>query len=363
MGLSGETVMPALLDAIHLLVSADFNSFFWAGDDYELCNMYSENTSMYGFAPVYFEKYYNNKEVDVIGVGFSDAMRRGHLFGNSEQLGKKFINTDMYNDLWSVVHVRHVLEVTACENGRGWGVLKLARAFNARPFSCDDEMRLKAIAPYIAHAIKARASSKGSMVSTGESGMIIVDRKNQVVQLSNEGRYLFYLATNSNLTTYENSELSLPDWLEQICDNLRAVMNGEITRLPSYFHSSPWGNFVFRGYSLNVTSGIDDGCVAILIERQIPAELRLMQSPHMHALTAKEREACLLFSLGSSHSDIALRMNIKLNTAIDYIRNIYDKLEVHNHRELIEKFQVKDRNAICSHAKIKSTRHSQIVNA
>ena len=344
MGLRSEIVMPALLEAIHRLVPADFNSFFWAGEDYGLCNMYSENFSMYQFAPVYFEEYYNNKEINAIGVGFSDAMRRGHLFGNSEQFGKKFINTDMYNDLWSVVHIRHVLEVTACERGRGWGVLKLARGSDARPFTQAEEIRLKTIAPYIAHAIKAPFSEAGAMVGTGESGMIVVDRKNQVVQFSDEGKSLFHLATNSNLAAPSKTELTLPNSLQKICDDLRCVMSGEAKRLPVYFHSSPWGIFVFRAYSLNASNGKDNGWVALHIERQTPMQLRLMQSSHMRALTGKEREACLLLSQGLSHSDIALRMHIKPSTVIDYVRNIYRKLGVHNQKELFEMFNLSKTN-------------------
>jgi DNA-binding CsgD family transcriptional regulator len=235
-----------------------------------------------------------------------------------------------------------VLTVAICEHGRGLGALKSGRACCSKPFSCADEASLKSIAPYIAHTVRAQHPTIKSTASSGESGVIVVDHRNRVVQFSNEGMRLLRLSINPHIASSQKNIIELPDPLKAICENLRAVLRGKPSPPPVMFHASPWGGFTFRAFWLNNIDGQEAAFISLVIERHIPKPLKLIQSMQMYELTFKEREVCLLLSQGFSHAEIALQMQIKPNTVIDYVRNIYSKLDVHNHNELFKMLEVSD---------------------
>ena len=58
-----------------------------------------------------------------------------------------------------------------------------------------------------------------------------------------------------------------------------------------------------------------------------------------HALTLRETEIMTLLSQGLSYQHIANETNISVNTLKKHIYNIYDKLEVHNKIQAINKFK------------------------
>jgi len=53
-------------------------------------------------------------------------------------------------------------------------------------------------------------------------------------------------------------------------------------------------------------------------------------------LTGRELEVCQLLALGRSRAEIAERLGVRENTAIDHCRNLYGKLGVHSRAELIQ---------------------------
>jgi DNA-binding CsgD family transcriptional regulator len=54
-------------------------------------------------------------------------------------------------------------------------------------------------------------------------------------------------------------------------------------------------------------------------------------------LTGREIEVCQLLALGRPRAEIAERLGVSENTAVNHCRNLYGKLGVHSRAELVEK--------------------------
>jgi DNA-binding CsgD family transcriptional regulator len=77
----------------------------------------------------------------------------------------------------------------------------------------------------------------------------------------------------------------------------------------------------------------------VAIERREPLRLKLLRRLGELALSARETELCLALLDGDSRGAIAERLGISETTAITHTRNLYNKLDVHNRMELVEKLQ------------------------
>jgi len=73
LGLGGQIIMPELLCALHAFIPSAANLFFWADENYQIGNVYFENSGIYSLLPLYFKEFYNSKEVQIYGTGFSHA--------------------------------------------------------------------------------------------------------------------------------------------------------------------------------------------------------------------------------------------------------------------------------------------------
>ncbi|MCI0600179.1 MAG: helix-turn-helix transcriptional regulator, partial [Beijerinckiaceae bacterium] len=54
-------------------------------------------------------------------------------------------------------------------------------------------------------------------------------------------------------------------------------------------------------------------------------------------LTGREIEVCQLLAAGRPRAEIAGRLGVSENTAVNHCRNLYGKLGVHSRTELVEK--------------------------
>jgi DNA-binding CsgD family transcriptional regulator len=94
----------------------------------------------------------------------------------------------------------------------------------------------------------------------------------------------------------------------------------------------PWGAFTFRAYWLDRTAWI-------AVERLEPLALKFWRRAEKLPLSGREIEVCLPLALGRSRAEIAERLGVSENTAINHCRNIYAKLGVQSRAELVEKLQ------------------------
>ncbi len=326
--------MPELLRVLHVLVPSSFSMFLWADERYQASHMYSENSEMHSGQSLYFAEFHNSAEVVGYKTTFSEAMRTGRGWGNSERLGREYFSSDLFNRLLKPFGIRHGVEATIFEHGRGLGSVVLNRAPGEKPFKDEDEIRLRSLIPYIAHGLRGTRNLRGEAVSSGESGTLIVDPQDKIVQFCPEGKRLVRLAVHPSLAGH-SSNLDSPA-LKRLCASLRGILRGQSQPAPLLRQRNVWGEFVLRAYPLS-TNGEPDGSIAVHIERHEPLPITLMRTMRKLPMTTRQREVCLLLSYGYSHSMIGQRMHVSKHTATDYVRKIYDKLDVRSQDQLMKK--------------------------
>ena len=170
--------------------------------------------------------------------------------------------------------------------------------------------------------------------------MIIVNAIGQVQHQSPESHRLLVLAAHPRLATGHvdwRSDHLISIIMTKLRQNLAALMRGNPAPSPGWALQNRWGKFAFRAYPLAPTHDTGTPLVAILIERQVPIQLALMEGMQHLPLSIKQKEVCLLLAEDLSYRAIADRLNIKPNTVIDHVRKIYDKMDVRSHEELRKK--------------------------
>ena len=58
------------------------------------------------------------------------------------------------------------------------------------------------------------------------------------------------------------------------------------------------------------------------------------------SLSGREIEVCVLLAAGRSRAEIADRLGVSHNTAINHCRSLYAKLDVHSRVELVQKLRL-----------------------
>ena len=326
--------MPDVMRALQGFIPSAFNFFLWADENYQLSAAYWGDNAAPNLQALYLREYYNSKEVDAFKVTFSQQMRNGRGWGNSEKLGREFLSSEIFHNVIKPAGIRHSVEATICKDGKGLGSLILNRAAGEKPFSDAEEMRLHSLIPYIAHGLRGTRDLRGDLTHSGESGMLIVNHQNNIVQCCPNGKRLMQLAAHPE-TTQHTFSLDSPR-VKLLCANLRGILYGWCRPVPVFRQRNAWGEFLLSGYPLSVHAQ-PDGLIGIVIERYEPLPLKLMRNMRALPLTARQREVCLLLSYGYTHNMIGPRMHVSKHTATDYVRKIYDKLDVGNHGELMKR--------------------------
>ena len=84
LGLGGQIIMPDVMRALHGIIPSAFNHFLWADENYQASAVLWEETLPEALETLYFKEYHNSKEADALKTTFSEAMRRGRDWVNSE---------------------------------------------------------------------------------------------------------------------------------------------------------------------------------------------------------------------------------------------------------------------------------------
>jgi DNA-binding CsgD family transcriptional regulator len=224
-------------------------------------------------------------------------------------------------------------------SGRALGCVTLYREARDRPWSSEDKRRLAGLESFFAQALRTESKNEGPLAESGTCGLIIADRTGKPIHLSREGRHLLYLATHPNFTP--NADFTrlgmLPPPLVRICRDITRLYSDDAVRsAPVYHHRNIWGGFRFEAQWLSAGDPAS-GLIGITVLHQEPVGLRLAKRVAELPLTRRQAQVCLLMANGFSNAAIAARIGIAKDTAIAHGRWIYDKLDVHNRAELVNK--------------------------
>jgi DNA-binding CsgD family transcriptional regulator len=354
LGLGGEAAVPEILRELHGLVPAGSNIFSWAGAGGEISNVYTEHPGWVHMGPLYFAKFYERREREVI-LTFSESMRLRdgpavrHVDSFLKVDRREFLRSSMFNEILRPVNDYQRLFVTVREGVRGLGGMLLGRGQHDPPFTGDETKRLELIVPHIAHALAPRGNLDVELADTDEEGLIVAGLDGKILHLTPQAERLLLLSCypqcSPGALARDAGPFVLPPPVVRICQNLvRAFKErlaediGEQLAPPVWRHRNVWGGFTFRAYWLTAPdAGGAPPLLGVTVHRQEPLPLRFSRRMDDLPLSAREGEACLLLLAGHSRPAIAEKLGVSQHTAIAHCRNIYGKLDVRNRAELAAK--------------------------
>jgi DNA-binding CsgD family transcriptional regulator len=331
LGLGGQVIMPALLQALHWIVPSHSNVFTWTDEGGAMTNVCFEELVTPEIVALCLAALYN-REQDEIRSESSEGARASDEAGNSEP-------GTLCDSIYSAGKRHVALRAMVRANGCSLGALMLCRERGDPPFTQREEKLLSTVTGYLARGLKNNRDIRGPFADGGESGLIVLDADNKLAYGSPSGRHLLFLAAHPLIapgSIIPPDDTILTPAVTQLCESLRNVFSGGDAAVASWCHQNPWGRFVFRAYPLQ---GEKSATVltGITVERQEPLPLRMMRTMQALPLSPKQKEICLLLSYGYSHATISKRLNISQHTVTDHVHKIYAKLEVNTRETLLRK--------------------------
>ena len=226
-----------------------------------------------------------------------------------------------------------------------WGVVGLYREGVHAAFDADDVAIMQGISATVAGALRAHVRGATPWLQSTAPGLLVVDRDGQMISANAEAQsWLRDLwptsATQADVTDLRVAELGdflfeLPNPLFAVVARARAVADGR-ERAPARLRlRDRRGRWLVLHASLLAGPGSPDGgSVAVVIEAAKSAEIAPIVI-EAYSLTARERDVLGAIARGASTAEIAAELFLSPHTVRDYVKAVFEKLEVSSRGELV----------------------------
>jgi DNA-binding CsgD family transcriptional regulator len=349
MGLGREAVTPALLGELRTLVPNLSSLAFFIDEDGKLDGGYTDNPEAIHTGPLYMREFHGRRDRE-LGGAFPDAVRTQfgvHDFAQALGAIKidlhGFERSDFYNLIYRPQRLHWFMRLMVRDRGgrgRALASVTMYRGSKDRPWTHEEKRRLASLEPFLAHALREGSAIDGPLVESGQTGTIVADTAGRPVHFTSAGRRLLQLVTHPRVApdTDFAGFGQFPPAVVRICRDLSRIFADDPVSAvaPTYHHRNVWGGFRFSAAWLD---GADQsgGLIAITITHEEPLPVKLMRRVGELPLSRRQAEVCFLMASGASREVVAERLGITRNTAITHGRWIYNKLDVHNRAELINR--------------------------
>lgn len=340
LGIEPRIVIPHVVEALRQIVDAEWGMFFYADENYQLSDVFTENRAVFDTFSTYMSEIHNNTaEQAVLGTPiFSSGMRRGRGYENTAHFDKALLESMVYAEVWRPIGLRHSLELTASDGTRGWGSVQLQRPLGAPPFTEGSHGKIAGLSRHIAHALTIPCPADVQHADDGHSAILVVDETGKLLLESADALRIISLAGGESIAFSRTSHL--PAWLNPLILNFRRLWHGGVTEPSMLRRRNAAGLFSFKAYRFDGGSSLQDRImIALYVEHYPPLALRVETLGFSLGLSERQRELCCALITGSSHGTIAGRMSVKESTIVDHVREVYRKLDVHSRDELRRKFR------------------------
>jgi DNA-binding CsgD family transcriptional regulator len=334
LGLGGEQIMPALLGAMHDVISSESNVFQFVDQQGAITNFYHERL-IPDLVRLYVSEY--DRLITDDTPNLAKALESGPIAGSTRIPSKDFFRTDLYNLIFRPYGHHHMLDGLARENGRKLGAITLFREARESPFKEEEERVLARVMPYVAYALQQPARPV-TLVANGLSGLVVLDREGKIAHISETARTLLFWATHPQVSpSVGGKDSGGADALRRLGRRLVAIFEDKDPGPPVLRHQNPWGRFVFRAHWLNSETGPSKPLIGVTAELEEPLEIRAMRNLRSLPLSPQQSEVGLLVAVGQTNEHIAERLRIRSTTVRDHLNKIYLKLDVSRREDLIER--------------------------
>ena len=341
LGLGAEAIMPVLSRYVREMIPSYSVVMFTCDKACQVTGFHDLNPAMYEIAPIYFNEFYNRRELEV-RKGLSETLR--HLRGASRRAQnlkvdkRTYERSDFENLVARPARYDDFIQLVARDGGEPRGLVCLPRTYGDRAFSDEELRRLAAIEPFLAHGFVKSGIAFPSAESDADedSGLIVADRHGRILHLSAQARVLLFYFSNAALNPGKvvPPTAALPAPVVQICRNLNDVFEGKPAPAPPvHRHTNAHGTFVFRGYWLTGQDAAPP-LIGIALNRQVPLPLKFLKRMDLLPLSERQRQTALLITAGLTYAQIANQLGITERTVITHAQEAFNKLGVNGRAEL-----------------------------
>ena len=338
LGLAGELLIPALLEAMHRVIPSARNLFDWVNGDGSIQRYYFEGPIDHQLARLYFDEFHNKREAEAM-PRYVDVIHGEATIRSAEELNhRRFFDSALYNEIWRPQRLHYRLEaIVRGRDGKALGSLVLYREQGDAIFCRADEETLQSLMPYVAHGLQHGHEQHVDYAAADRRAVLVnLDALGRIVHLSRNAHKVLLLAHGDISPASAARAPSSEDFPTLGLLHRQLAREKEQARLAPFALTltNTWGEFQFRAERMEPVDSAGTGLIGITIEHLVPREVRDLDALQASALSIAQKKVCALLLRGHSHPQIAGRLGVSHHTVTDHIRKIYLKLDVHSIDEL-----------------------------
>ena len=336
LGLPGEQLIPALLEALHRAIPSSRNLFDWTDARGNLVRYFFEGPIDPEIARHYFEEFHNKREVEAMGSFHAAVTGHATVRSAAELASPGFYRSALYNEIWKPqgLHTR-VEAIVKDVRGRPLGSLVLYREKGDPAFSAAEERLLADLVPYIARGLAAESTLSVDFVPRRERRAVVnLADDGSLLHLSEDAHKMLLLSHGGITPESAGRRARGTDFttLALIAEQVRTHA-GASRHEVALTVDNAWGRFVFEAQPLRSLGGAP-AAIHVSIHHQEPRAVAWRRALSGLQLSIAQTEVCALMRAGYTQPQIAATLAIAPSTVSDHVKKIYTRLDVHSAREL-----------------------------
>lgn len=336
LGLGGELLIPALLEALHDVIPSSRNLFDWIDDVGHIERYYFEGPIDHRIAKLYFDEFYNRRESEAM-PRFSELARSGTVIHGAQALNSaSFFNSALYHEIWHPQGLHYHLEaVIRRTDGKALGSLVLYREKTDPIFTREDEERLATLVPYIARAMQS-GRNKAEQFAAGEArtALVNLDHRGDLLYSSSNAHSMLLLAHGDITPASARVEPTVQDFATLTLLYAALMRSPGADKPVTVTLDNAWGRFEFEARKLQAAGAGQRAIVALTIRHLVASEVAQARALKRSPLSVQQRRVCSLLLNGRSQTQVAADLGVAPSTVVDHLRKVYRRLDVHSVAEL-----------------------------
>ncbi len=330
LGLPGPVIAPKLFSELNAVIPFETCIHMWVGADGPVDAYFNAPETGASFA-LYRDRFFGRREGEVWPT-MAEAIRNEigpHHVNEVLRISRtSYHRHPIFNEVLRPCRGEVFIRMLIRDNRTPAGAFTIARLAHDRDFDAGDLRALRRLEPFIAHALRSRATTVGPETCGADRALIVVDANGTVRWRSPQAGRLLSLA-NGNA----GAPATMPVGMLRAVRALRTVTAGSDATTPTWQHDNAWGSFVARAFPLDPVTPAES-LIGIELERRVPSSLKLFEAIRDAAMPPRQAEVCLLLALGRTQEQIAERLHISRNTVIYHRRQIYNQFGAESRDEL-----------------------------
>jgi|CXWL01.1.fsa_nt_gi DNA-binding CsgD family transcriptional regulator len=341
LGLAGELLIPALLEALHRVIPSARNLFDWVNAEGCIRRYYFEGPIDHHAARLYFDEFHNRREAEAMPK-YADVIRGEATIRSAEELNnRQFFDSALYHEIWRPQHLHYRLEaIVRGHDRKPLGSLVLYREQGDRIFNKAEEESLLTLVPYVAHGLQHGQDRRIDFARSDRRAVLVnLDALGRIVHLGRNAHKVLLLA-HGDISPASAAQEPLSENFPTLTLLHRQLSRaGDVPEAPCALTlTNTWGQFEFRAERMEAVGATDAALIGVTIQHLVPREVRDLDLIEATALSIAQKRVCALLLQGLSQAQIAARLGVSGHTVIDHIRKVYLKLDVHSVEELRSRF-------------------------